>query len=151
MIQCNRYAQATGFSNRVHVLPVIKPVQDFYATIAQCDLWVATLGDDNVQGRHEFRMELLEVGLLSKAVVTAATPALIEHGLSEGRELLYIDPSDPKGSALKIAQFAKQPESLRHLGERLREHVVQEFSLTKAVDVVLESLALSKRAALGKS
>jgi glycosyltransferase involved in cell wall biosynthesis len=151
LIDCNRYAQAAGFSERVHVLPVIKPVQDFYATVAQCDLWVATLGDDTVQGRHEFRMELLEVGLLGKAVVAAATPALIEHGLSSGRELLYIDPSDPRGSALKIAEYVKQPDSLQQLGERLRDRVVQEFSLEKAVDEVLESVALRRDAGLRKS
>lgn len=144
LIESTRYAQAAGFSERVHVLPVIKPVQDFYATIALCDLWVATLGDDTVQGRHEFRMELLEVGLLAKAVVAAATPALMEHGLSSGRELLYIDPSDAKGSALKIAEFAKQPESLHKLGEHLRDHVIREFSLEKSVDQILESIALCK-------
>ena len=140
-IECNRYAENAGFSERVHVFPVIKPVQDFYATVAQCDLWVATLGNDSVQGRHEFRMELLEVGLLGKAVVTAATPALIEHGLSSGRELLYIDPSDRQGSALKIAEFAGKPEVLRQLGENLRDRVVREFSLRQAVDEILESVA----------
>jgi len=140
-IECHRYAQNAGFSERVHVFPVIKPVQDFYATIAQCDMWVATLGNDSVQGRHEFRMELLEVGLLGKAVVTAATPALIEHGLSSGRELLYIDPSDPRGSAMKIAEFAGKPEALRQLGGNLRDRVVREFSLRQAVDEILESVA----------
>lgn len=140
-IECHRYAQNAGISEHVHVLPVIKPVQDFYATLAQCDLWVATLGNDSVQGRHEFRMELLEVGLLAKAVVSAATPALIEHGLSSGRELLYIDPSDARGSALKIAEFAGKTEALRQLGENLRDRVVREFSLTQAVDEMLESVA----------
>ena len=145
--ECIRYAQAAGFPERVHVLPVIKPVQDFYATIAQCDLWVATLGDDTMQGRQEFRMELLELGLLAKAGVAAPTPALIEHGLSDGRELLYIDPANPKESAVKIADFANRPESLRQLGHRLRDRVIQDFSIKNAVDEVLGGLALSKGSA----
>ena len=125
IIQSKQYAADKGFAERVRAIPVIDPPEDFYATIAQCQVWVATLGDDTVQGRHELRMELLEVGLLGKPVVAVRTPGLIEHGLSDGRELIYIDPSDPVRSAAKLAELIQKPKLLANLGTRLRTCVVR--------------------------
>ena len=142
VVESRRYAEAAGIDDRIHVLPVIKPAQDFYATIAQCQIWLATFGDDTLQGRHELRMELLEVGMLGKAVVSAPTPALLEQGFTAGREMLYIDPSDPHGSALKIAELAKNPAALSRLGQNLREFVANRFSLKSAVDHLLDAVAV---------
>jgi glycosyltransferase involved in cell wall biosynthesis len=142
VIESQRYAVSAGFGDRVHVLPVIKPAEDFYATVAQCDLWVSTMGDDTVQGRHELRMELLEVGLLAKAVVSAKTPGMVEHGLVDGKEILYIDPSDPGRSAQKILALVSSPQMREQLGNHLRARVIQTFSLKEAVDGLLDSAAL---------
>jgi glycosyltransferase involved in cell wall biosynthesis len=136
VVETRRYAAAAGLSDRVHVLHVIKPPEEFYATVAQCHLWVATLGDDTLQGRHELRMELLEMGVLGKAVIAGSTPALIESGLTE-REILYVDPADPEASALRIAKLAKNPGSLAQLGQNLRDRVLERFSLEGAVDDLL--------------
>jgi hypothetical protein len=106
-----------------------------------CHMWVATMGDDNVQGRHEFRMELMEVGLLGKAVVTVRSPGLTEHGLLDGVEVLYVDPLDPTQSAQKIAAVARNPGAVDQLGQKLRERVAGSFSLSRSVDEILESLA----------
>jgi len=140
VLESRRYAEAAGISDRLHVLPIIKPFEEFYATVAQCQMWVATLGDDNLQGKHELRMELLEVGALGKAVAAARTPALVEHGLTAGREILYIDPADPKGSALQIAELVKSPAALARLGQYLRAHILEGYSLTKAIDGLLGSM-----------
>jgi glycosyltransferase involved in cell wall biosynthesis len=143
IVESKRYAEAKGFLDRVHYLPVIRPPEDFYATIAQCHMWVATLADDTLQGRHELRMELLEVGLLGKPVVAARTPGLDEHGLADGQELIFVDPADPEGSARKIDEFIKKPNMLADLGRRLRVCVIEQFSLSDAVDRLL--LAVSSR------
>jgi glycosyltransferase involved in cell wall biosynthesis len=140
VLESRRYAEAAGISDRLHFLPVIHPFEDFYATVAQCNLWVATLGDDNLQGKHELRMELLELGVLGKAVVAAPTPALVEHGLTSGREILCIDPADSKGSARQIAELAKNPAALARLGQNLRAHILENYSQTKAIDGLLRSL-----------
>ena len=129
-----QWASANGKESRVQVLPVIKPVEDFFATVACCHLWVATMGDDTLQGRHEFRMELLEVGLIGKAVVSAATPGLMTHELKDGEEILFIDPADPAASALKIAELANSPGALERMGSKLEERIRTEFSLREAVD-----------------
>lgn len=138
--ESKQYAERAGLTDRVHISPVILPTPDFYATVAQCQLWIATLGDDTLQGRQELRMELLEMGLLGVAVVSSPTPALLQHGFTHAREIIYIDPSDPKGSALTIAEFARQPELLKQLAGQLRAHVQTNFSLEKAVDDMLEIL-----------
>lgn len=140
VVESRLYADAAGLGHRIHVLPVIKPAEEFYATIAQCHMWLATLGDDTLQGRQELRMELLEVGSMGKAVISAATPALRDHDLTDGQEVLYIDPADPRGSALKIAELAKSPTSLSTLGQNLRAFVVDRFSLKTAVDHLLDSM-----------
>jgi glycosyltransferase involved in cell wall biosynthesis len=145
VIESQRYAQSAGFGDRIHVLPVIKPAEDFYATVAQCDLWVSTMGDDTLQGRQEFRTELLEVGLLAKAVVSARTPGSVEHGLVDGEEILYINPSDPAGNARKIADLVSTPQARERLGNQLRARVIQAFSLKEAVDGLLDSVALPVR------
>ncbi len=144
VVASQRYAQSAGFGDRVHVLPVIKPPEDFYATVAQCDLWVSTMGDDTLQGRQELRMELLEVGLLAKAVISAKTPGMVEHGLTDGKEILYIDPSDPAGSARKILELVSSPQAREQLGSRLRARVIQKFSLEEAVDILLDSEVLQR-------
>ncbi len=134
------WAAANGLTSRVACLPVIKPLEDFYATVALCDLWVATLGDDTVQGRHEFRMELLEIGLLAKPVVSAGTPGLTTHGLTDGEDILFIDPADPGRSADKIALMVARPRALRKIGESLQRRVREQFSLRTAVDVLIEAV-----------
>lgn len=140
VLESRRYAEAAGIAHRLHVMPVILPFENFYATIAQCHMWVATLGDDTLQGKHELRMELLEVGALGKAVIAARTPALVENGLTAGRELLYIDPADPQASALQIAEFVSSPTAVARLGQQLRAYILEKYSLTKAIDGLLESI-----------
>lgn len=141
VVECKRYARAAGIGDRVHAIPIIKPVEEFYATVSQCSLWVATMGDDTLQGRHEFRMELLEIGLLGQPVITAPTPGLVDHGLVDRREILYMDPSDPRGSARKIADYASNPTLLTEIGRQLRERVRHEYSLQTAVDALLEGVS----------
>jgi glycosyltransferase involved in cell wall biosynthesis len=145
VVESQRYAAAAGLSDRIHFLHVIKSREEFYATVAQCHLWVATFGDDTLQGRHELRMELLEMGVLGKAVVAGSTPALVESGLTE-REILYVDSADPETSALKIAKLAKNPGSLPKLGEHLRAWVLGRFSLEEAVDHILDSVPSARHA-----
>jgi glycosyltransferase involved in cell wall biosynthesis len=150
VVESKRYAESAGFGDRVHAVPIILPTQDFYATIAHCHLWVASLGDDTLQGRQELRMEFLEAGLLHTAVIAAPTPAFLQHGFTDGREIIYIDPSDPRASALKIAEFARRPELLKQLGERLRAHVLQNFSFDKGVDDMLQMLMPGQVAPVSK-
>jgi glycosyltransferase involved in cell wall biosynthesis len=146
VIETIRYAESAGLADRVHVLPVIKPPADFYATIAQCDIWIATLGDDTLQGRQELRMELMEAGLLARSVVSAKTPALVEHGLVDGQEILYIDPSHPAASARRIAELAADPQARARMGGQLRARVMRSFSLKDAVDDLLGFAVRSKDA-----
>ena len=150
VVETKRYAESAGFGDRVHAVPIIRPTQDFYATIANCNLWVASLGDDTLQGRQELRMEFLEAGLLDTAVVAAPTPAYLQHGFEDGREIIYIDPSDPRASALKIAEFARRPELLKQIGERLRAHVLKNFSFEKGVDDMLQMLLPGRAAPISK-
>jgi len=145
IIESKRYAEANGFADRVHTLPVIRPAEDFFATIAQCHMWVATLADNTLQGRHEFRMELLEVGLLAKPVIAVQTPGLIENGLSDERELIFIDPANPEASAEKIAHYVHDSRLLAELGGRLRACVIERFSLGDAVDHLLRSVSGNHR------
>jgi len=132
-------AQERGLADRIIFLPVIRPLERFLATVALVDLWVATLGDDTVQGRQEFRMELVEVGMLGGAVVAAPTPGLLAHGLKDGDQVVYIDPAHPKLAAEKLVALASHPQLLKRLGSRLREHVERQFSVHHAVDEVLAS------------
>jgi glycosyltransferase involved in cell wall biosynthesis len=145
VISTLRYAEGAGLSDRIQAIPLIVPSEDFYATIAQCDIWVATLGDDTLQGRQELRMELLEAALLGKAVVAAPTPGLLEHGFTDRREIIFVDPLDPQGSALKLAEFARNPEMCTQLGERLRAYVIEHFSLKKSIDDMVDALWPTKQ------
>src|SRR5271165_1275409 len=115
VVESLAYAEKAGLRDRVHVLGIIKPVEAFFATLAQCDLWVSTLGDSTLQGRQELRMEFLEAGLLGKAVIASRTPALEQHGFADGQEILYIDPTDPAGAAHKIARLAADPSTRQRL------------------------------------
>jgi glycosyltransferase involved in cell wall biosynthesis len=141
-----KLAESGGLSRNIQLLPVIKPAEDFYATLAQCDLWIATLGDDTLQGNHEFRMELLEVGLLGKAVMAAPTAGLLDNGLSEGQEILYIRPAEVGPSAMKIAAIANDRRKLSLLGKNLESHVKRHFSLAEAVDRLLQLPQLHRSA-----
>jgi glycosyltransferase involved in cell wall biosynthesis len=136
-----RYAQERGFAERVRAQPIIRPPESFFATIARCDLWIATLGDDTLQGRHELRMELLEMGLLERPVVAASTPGILAHDLMDGRDLIMIDPADPDGNARKLADYIHHPERLAEIGSNLRECVIRRFSLSEAIDRVLSAVA----------
>jgi hypothetical protein len=133
-------AQERGLSDRIIFLPVIRPLERFLATVALVDLWVATLGDDTVQGRQEFRMQLVEVGMLGGSVVAAPTPGLLAHGLKDGDQVVYIDPAQPQLAAEKLAALASDPQVLKRMGTRLREHVERRFSVRHAVDEVLDSV-----------
>jgi glycosyltransferase involved in cell wall biosynthesis len=136
------YASRAGFDNRVRVLPVIKPPEEFFATVAQCQLWVATLGDDTLQGRQEFRMELIEVGLMGKpAVLTVRTPAIVEHDLVDGREIIELDLSDPAGTASRIAALADEPGALARIASNMRQRVLGTYSLSEAVNQLLQRIA----------
>jgi glycosyltransferase involved in cell wall biosynthesis len=130
-------AEESGVAGGVRFLPVIKPAEDFFATMARCDLWVGHLGDDSLLGRHELRMELLEMGALSRPAVCARTPALELHGFADGDNLILINPDDPAASARRLADYLSTPGELRGVGERLRRHVLENFSLTHAVDELL--------------
>ncbi len=134
------WAETSGLGERVHWLPVIKPVEEFFATLTQCHMWVATLGDDTVQGRHEFRMELMEIALLGKAIIAVRSPGLVEHGLRDGVHLLYIDPANVPESAARIAELARRPDALARLGGNLKSYVEEAFSLERAVDRILGSV-----------
>src|SRR5215469_940073 len=136
-----RYAQERGFAERVRSEPIIRPPESFFATIARCDLWIATLGDDTVQGRHELRMELLEMGLLERTVVAAPTPGILAHDLVDGRDLIMIDPADPDGNARKLADYIRHPKRLAEIGANLRERVIRRFSLSEAIDRVISAVA----------
>jgi glycosyltransferase involved in cell wall biosynthesis len=140
VVKTKEYAKSRGLAERVHMLPVIRPVEDFYATLAQCHLWVATLGDDTLQGRFEFRMELMEVGLLGKAVIAAPTPGLVAHGLSDGEEILYIDPAAAEVSALRIRDLVSNRARLDAMGRNLRARVLRDYSLEDAVEVLLAAV-----------
>ena len=139
--ESQRYAIERGLAERVHFLPTIKPVDEFHATVNQCDLWVATLGDDTLQGRHEFRMELLEVGMLAKPVAAVETPGLLQHQLRDGKEIIFIDAANPETSARKIAQFISEPESLARVGQQLRQLVTERFSLSEAMDYMISKVS----------
>ena len=141
VVESKRFARAAGIGDRIHAIPIIESVEDFYATVAQCGLWVATMGDDTLQGRHEFRMELLEIGLLGRPVIAAPTPGLVEHGLVDGQEILYMDPSEPQGSARKIADYVSNPTVLAEIGRRLGQRVRHEYSLERAVDGLLSGVS----------
>lgn len=141
MIQrLRREAGAAGVLDAIEFLPVVKPAEDFYATVARCDLWVGHLGDDSLLGRHELRMELLEVGALGRAAVFAPTPALERHGFGDGDNLILIEPDDPEGSAARLASYLSDEDELRRIGARLREHVLANFSLSRSVDRLLASV-----------
>ena len=135
-----RDAAAAGVLDAIKFLPVIKPAEDFYATVARCDLWVGHLGDDSLLGRHELRMELLEVGALGRAAVFAPTPALERHGFRDGDNLILVEPDDPEKSAARLALYLSDEEELRRVGARLREHVLGNFSLSGSVDRLLASV-----------
>ena len=135
------YARQAGFPQRIRLLPVVKPPEEFFATVAECQLWVAMLGDDTLQGKHEFRMELMEIGLLGKpAVVTLKTPGLAEHNFIDGQDLIYVDLAGPAGAAAKIAAFAKRPGALERLSLNLQKRVSKDYSLSDAVDTILASV-----------
>jgi glycosyltransferase involved in cell wall biosynthesis len=131
------WAAEKGCSHNVLLLPLIKPVEDFYATVSCCDLWVATMGDDTLQGSHEFRMELLEMAVLAKPVVSAATAGLLSHELVDGANIIYINPLRSLESAEKIALWAKDRGALQKLGQNLSELVRKDFGLSSAVDQFL--------------
>jgi glycosyltransferase involved in cell wall biosynthesis len=134
------YARMAGFSACVTYLPFITPLEDFFATVAQCDLWVGTMGDDTLQGRLEVRMELLEVGLLGKAVVAVPTEGLKAHELLDGKHLVYVDPGEPDAAASRLAILAGDRGALENLGRELQQVVRSKFSLRTAVDSLLTSL-----------
>jgi hypothetical protein len=136
------YARRAGFDHRLRILPMIKPPEEFFATVAACQLWVATLGDDTLQGRQEFRMELMEVGLLGKpAVMAVRTPALDEHDLIDGRDLIDLDPSDAAGTASRIASLVREQGGLARLASNMRQRVLESYSLPRAVDQLLRRVA----------
>jgi glycosyltransferase involved in cell wall biosynthesis len=139
--QAEIIAAQEEFQGKILALGVIKPVEDFYSTVAHCDLWIATLGSDTLQGTQELRMELLEIGLLGTPVASLITPGLQEHGFTDGQDLLAIDPSDPLGSARKIADLARSPARLSQLADNLRRRVLRDFSLEQAMDRVLEKVS----------
>ena len=141
VVECKKYAEGRLLNTKMHCLPVIKPPEDFYATLAKCDMWVAALGDDTVQGRHEFRMELLEAGALRLPVVASRLPGLLAHNLADGDDLIFVDPADPQGSAEKLARFIQMPALLAAIGRRLRDRVHEHFSLENAMDHLLLSVA----------
>lgn len=138
MIQrLRREAAAAGVQDAISFIPVIKPVEDFFATISQCHLWIGHLGDDTLLGRHELRMELLEMGALGKPVVFAPTPALEKHGFVDGENVILIDPGDTGGSAQRIARYLSASSELRQVGVRLRQYVLENFSLQQGVEKLL--------------
>lgn len=141
MIQrLRRDAEAAGVLDAIEFLPVVKPAEDFFATVARCDLWVGHLGDDSLLGRHELRMELLEVGALGRAAVFTPTPALERHGFRDGDNLILVEADDPEASASRLAHYLSHEDELRRVGARLREHVLENFSLSGSVDRLLASV-----------
>lgn len=142
-----RRAEELGVMDAIDLLPVIKPVEDFFATIAQCQMWVGHLGDDTVQGRHELRMELLEMGALGMPVVFAPTPALERHGFDDGENVILINPDDAAASAERLARYLSNPALLERVGARLRGHVLQKFSLADGVDRLLSFVEGSRAGA----
>ena len=140
------YARRAGFAQRIRIVPVIKPVEKFFATVAQCQMWVATMGDDTLQGQREFRMELLEIGLLARPVLSVRTSGLEEHQLIDGSEVIYIDLSDPRAAAAKIAFFAHHPTQLAQLGLNLQRRVEADYSLDAAGDTILQLLRTDEKA-----
>jgi glycosyltransferase involved in cell wall biosynthesis len=141
IVQASRtLAERLGLQGKVRLLSVIKPVEDFYATIASCDLWIATLGNDTLQGDREFRMELLEAGVLGLPVASARTTAFAERGLADGEHVVYIDPADPAFSAAQIAAVTADRLALRRMGETLAKWVEETCSLSSAIDDLLHTL-----------
>ena len=96
-------------------------------------------------------MELLEIGLLGTPVASLITPGLQEHGFTDGQDLLAIDPSDPAGSARKIADLASSPMRRSELAATLRRKVLRDFSLEHAMDRVLEKVNPASKKGAEKS
>ncbi len=118
--------------------PVIKPYEDFVATIAQCHLWVSHMDNDSLLGRHELRMELLEMGALAKPVIAVSTPALEKQGFVHDQNIILIDRHDPEASAERIAHYVQTSGELERLGANLSRHVFENFSLSQSIDRLLD-------------
>lgn len=133
-------AQELRILDSIQFLPVIHPFESFVATVAQSHLWVSHLGDDSLLGRQELRMELLEMGVLAMPAVAVSTPALEMHGFVDGKNIILINPDDPEGSAERISHCLKHPSESKHLGDSLRQHVLERFSLAESIDRLVDAM-----------
>ena len=127
-------------STKIVISPIINSTEEFFATMLQIDLWVATLGDDTIQGARELRMELLAVAQLGRPIVAVKTEALLHHGFEDDSTIIYIDP-EPGAAAAKLAALAVQPERLEQIGTRLKEIAVRRFSLREAAERIIGSVS----------
>lgn len=144
------YAQNLKNSVRSHgveasttFVPVIKPYETFIATVNQCDLWISHMGQDTLLAQTELRTELLEIGLLGKAVVAVDTPALRIHGFEDGKNIILIDPANPAASREKIMPYLLDAEKRARLGENLRQHILTHFSLDQYIERMVETIITS--------
>lgn len=128
-----------NIDDAVTFLPIIERYEDFIATVAQSDLWISHMGNDSLLGKHELRMELLEVGLLAKPVVSVRTPALEKNGFRDGHNIIFVDPDEPEASAAHIEHFLRSPGEAERLGRNLSQHIVENFALTDAIDRLLDT------------
>lgn len=140
MTRLRESAAELGVLDAIELMPVIKPYEEFIATVAQCRLWVSHMGDNTLLGRHELRMELLEMGVLARAVVSVTTPALERHGFRDGENIILIDPNNAEESAEHIARYLKAEGETQRLGRNLSQHVAERFSLSEGIERLLEFL-----------
>jgi hypothetical protein len=136
-------ATRPDFKTRVKVLPIIKPIQDFFATVSLADLWIATMGDESVQGDREFRMELFELAWLRKPVAATRTSALAHHGLVDGETVIFLNRHEPEATAQRLADLSSSPERLRTFGLRLNR-LLAHHTLAQAVDRIVAALPAAK-------
>jgi hypothetical protein len=83
-------------------------------------------------------MELLEMGVLAKAVVSVSTPALERHGFRDGENIILIDPNNAQQSAEQILRYFNADGEPERLGRNLSQHVARRFSLSEGVDRLLK-------------
>jgi glycosyltransferase involved in cell wall biosynthesis len=138
IIRLQQKAAELGISNSIRFLPVIKPYEEFIATINQCHLWISHMDNRSLLGRHELRIELLEMGILGKPVAAAPTPALTQHGFIDGENIIFVDPADPEQSAAHIVEYLKNQSALSRISSNLSRHVRERFSLPNSVDRLLQ-------------
>lgn len=144
-------AAELGVLEAIKLVPIIKPYEDFIATVAQCHLWVSHMGDNTLLGLHELRMELLEMGVLARPVVSVATPALERHGFRDGENIILIDSNNAEESAEHILRYLNTAGEPERLGRNLSQHVARHFSLSEGVDRLLKFVRRSYGKEAGES